>query len=106
MCWPAPLPDIARSLGHWPNTRPSAFPDRARCSSKSRARQQTYHVATPFKQFRRDLAFRFHQIVNPHRGGMKTNWVYAYDATAEPAGDISRPAIPVRAPSPEVSHGR
>ena len=95
--------EIPRALAEYEAIR---IPRSRKVQLESRARQQTYHVATPFKQFRRDLAFRFHQIVNPHRGGMKTNWVYAYDATAEPAGDISRPAIPVRAPSPEVSHGR
>ena len=81
--------EIPRALAEYETIR---IPRSRKVQLESRARQQTYHVATPFKQFRRDLAFKFHQITNPHRGGMKTNWVYAYDATAEPAGELKHQA--------------
>jgi salicylate hydroxylase len=53
---------------------------------ESRERGRTYHLASPFALFRRDMAYRLRSLINPHASGIKANWVYAYDA---------RDAVPV-----------
>ena len=56
-------------------------PRTARVQLESRERGRTYHLATPFQQFRRDVTYRLRNLINPHAGGIKANWVYEYDAT-------------------------
>ncbi|MCK8784495.1 FAD-dependent monooxygenase [Roseomonas sp. NAR14] len=59
-------------------------PRTARVQLESRERGRTYHLASPIAQLRRDVSYWFRSLINPHRSGIQTNWVYSYDATAAP----------------------
>ena len=60
------------------------LPRTSRVQLESRERGRTYHLASPFAQFRRDMEYRLRSLINPQKGGIKANWVYEYDATALP----------------------
>jgi salicylate hydroxylase len=60
------------------------LPRTSRVQLESRERGRTYHLASPLAQFRRDVEYRLRGLINPQKGGIKANWVYAYDATAVP----------------------
>ncbi|MCE2565209.1 FAD-dependent monooxygenase [Komagataeibacter sp. FNDCF1] len=56
---------------------------------ESRERGRTYHLASPLEQIMRDVSYKVRNFINPHKGGIKANWVYEYDATAVPAATAS-----------------
>jgi salicylate hydroxylase len=60
------------------------LPRTSRVQLESRERGRTYHLASPLAQLRRDVEYRIRALINPQKGGIKANWVYAYDATAVP----------------------
>ena len=72
-------PDLAAALRAYEAER---RPRTSRVQLESRERGRTYHLATPFQQFKRDLSYKIRNVINPHAGGIKANWVYEYDATA------------------------
>jgi salicylate hydroxylase len=57
-------------------------PRTARVQLESRERGRTYHLASPLALLKRDIAYRVRNLINPHKSGIKANWVYEYDATA------------------------
>jgi salicylate hydroxylase len=71
--------DVCAALARYEALR---RPRTARVQLESRERGRTYHLASPFALFRRDLAYRVRNLINPHKSGIKANWVYEYDATA------------------------
>lgn len=48
---------------------------------EARERGKTYHLSSKEEQARRDAEYREQQKKDPHAGGIKANWVYAYNAT-------------------------
>ena len=74
--------DIASALRIYEESR---RPRTRRVQLESRERGRTYHLASPLEQFMRDFSYRVRNFINPHKGGIKANWVYEYDATATPA---------------------
>lgn len=57
------------------------LPRTSRVQLEARERGRTYHLADKQEQERRDAAYREQQARNPHAGGIKTDWVYSYNAT-------------------------
>jgi salicylate hydroxylase len=55
-------------------------PRTTRVQLESRERGRTYHLASPLALFKRDVAYRLRSLINPHKSGIKANWVYEYDA--------------------------
>ena len=56
-------------------------PRTSRVQLESRERGRTYHLASPLALLRRDIAYRVRNLINPHKSGIRANWVYEYDAT-------------------------
>jgi salicylate hydroxylase len=73
--------DPAAALQEYERLR---LPRTSRVQLESRERGRTYHLASPLAQLRRDVEYRLRSLINPQKGGIKANWVYAYDATAVP----------------------
>lgn len=48
---------------------------------EARERGKTYHLSSKDEQAKRDAEYREQQKKDPHAGGIKANWVYAYNAT-------------------------
>ena len=79
---------LAQALGRHGMTPQAALqayqaerlPRTSRVQLEARERGRTYHLSSGFAQLRRDVAMRFQQLVNPHKGGIRANWVYEYDA--------------------------
>jgi salicylate hydroxylase len=69
--------DVPAALRHYEALRK---PRTTRVQLESRERGRTYHLASPFALFRRDMAYRVRNLINPHKSGIKANWVYEYDA--------------------------
>jgi 2-polyprenyl-6-methoxyphenol hydroxylase-like FAD-dependent oxidoreductase len=61
------------------------LPRTSKVQLESRKRGETYHLASPLKRLYRDVMYRIRQMIDPHSGGIKANWVYAYDAVSEPS---------------------
>jgi len=57
------------------------LPRTARVQLEARERGKTYHLSSKEEQARRDAEYREQQQKDPHAGGIKANWVYAYNAT-------------------------
>ena len=57
-------------------------PRTSRVQLESRERGRTYHLASPLALLKRDIAYRVRNLINPHKSGIKANWVYEYDATS------------------------
>jgi salicylate hydroxylase len=55
-------------------------PRTSRVQLEARERGRTYHLPTPWAQFKRDLDYRIRAIFSPQTTGIKTDWVYEYDA--------------------------
>jgi len=71
--------DVAAGLRQYEARR---RPRTARVQLESRERGRTYHLASPLALLKRDIAYRVRNLINPHKSGIKANWVYEYDATA------------------------
>jgi len=56
-------------------------PRTSRVQLEARERGRTYHLPTPWAQFKRDVAYWWKGLFDPHASGLQANWVYAYDAT-------------------------
>jgi salicylate hydroxylase len=67
-------------------------PRTTRVQLESRERGRTYHLASPFALFRRDMAYRVRSLINPHKSGIKANWVYEYDALGAVGAPLSSAA--------------
>lgn len=52
----------------------------SRVQLEARERGRTYHLPSRLAQARRDLDYRLRSIFNPKTTGIKTDWVYEYDA--------------------------
>jgi salicylate hydroxylase len=80
---------LAKALGALPGHVEDALrlyeeerrPRTARVQLEARERGRTYHLPTKEEQAKRDAEYRELQKKDPHAGGIKTNWVYAYNAT-------------------------
>jgi salicylate hydroxylase len=69
--------DVATALAQYEALRQ---PRTARVQLESRERGRTYHLASPLALLKRDIAYRVRSLINPHKSGIKANWVYEYDA--------------------------
>lgn len=70
--------DVAAGLGQYEALRK---PRTSRVQLESRERGRTYHLASPLALLKRDIAYRIRNLINPHKSGVRANWVYEYDAT-------------------------
>ncbi len=70
--------DVAAGLRQYEALR---RPRTSRVQLESRERGRTYHLASPLALLKRDIAYRVRSLINPHKSGIKANWVYEYDAT-------------------------
>ena len=68
------------------------LPRTSRVQLEARERGRTYHLSSGVAQLKRDVAMRFHQLVNPHKGGIRANWVYEYDARKFEPGPLQQAA--------------
>jgi salicylate hydroxylase len=75
----ATLPDdrYADALRQYEQER---LPRTARVQLEARERGKTYHLSAEEAR-KRDEAYKAQQQKDPHAGGIKANWVYAYNAT-------------------------
>ncbi len=71
--------DVAAGLQQYEALRK---PRTSRVQLESRERGRTYHLASPLALLKRDIAYRVRSLINPHKSGIKANWVYEYDATS------------------------
>ncbi|MBB2200987.1 FAD-dependent monooxygenase [Gluconacetobacter tumulisoli] len=60
------------------------LPRTRRVQLESRERGRTYHLSSPLALWRRDMTYRLRSLINPHRSGIKANWIYEHDATLPP----------------------
>jgi salicylate hydroxylase len=60
------------------------LPRTSRVQLESRKRGETYHISSPLKRLYRDALYSVRQMLNPQTTGIQANWVYSYDAIAEP----------------------
>ena len=58
------------------------IPRTARVQLTSRAQGQKNHLTSPWARLRRDLVYRFRNLINPQSTGFKAGWVYEYDAAS------------------------
>lgn len=65
------------------------IPRTSRVQLEARERGRTYHLATPEEQRKRDNEMLRRQKEDPTAVGIKAEWVYAYNATAAFASDVS-----------------
>lgn len=80
---------LASALGSLPGNLESALaqyeaeriPRTSRVQLEARERGKTYHISSREELEERDRAYREQQARDPHAGGIKANWVYAYNAT-------------------------
>lgn len=70
--------DLALAL---PAYEAERLPRTARVQLEARERGRTYHIANAQEQEERDRAFQQAQAKDPNAVGIKTEWVYEYDAT-------------------------
>jgi len=56
-------------------------PRTSRVQLEARERGKTYHLPSPWAQLKRDLLYRWRELMNPNAVGIQANWVYIYDAT-------------------------
>ena len=70
--------DIPAALAQYEALRK---PRTSRVQLESRERGRTYHLASPLALLKRDIAYRVRSLINPHKSGIKANWVYEHDAT-------------------------
>ena len=71
--------DIAGALRRYEAIR---IPRTARVQLTSRAQGQKNHLISPWARLRRDLVYRFRNLINPQSTGLKAGWVYEYDAAS------------------------
>jgi salicylate hydroxylase len=57
------------------------LPRTSRVQLEARERGRTYHLSDSEAKAKRDAEYREQQKKNPHAGGIKTDWVYSYNAT-------------------------
>ncbi len=69
--------DLAAALEAYEAER---LPRTSRVQLESRKRGKTYHLPTPWAQFKRDLLYRWRELMNPNAVGIQANWVYIFDA--------------------------
>lgn len=69
--------DLSRALAAYEAER---RPRTSRVQLEARERGRTYHLPSPWQQFRRDFDYRLRAIFSPRTTGIKTDWVYEYDA--------------------------
>jgi salicylate hydroxylase len=55
-------------------------PRTSRVQLEARERGRTYHLPSAWSQLKRDLSYRWRQLLNPNAVGIQANWVYEYDA--------------------------
>ncbi|HUH88051.1 MAG TPA: FAD-dependent monooxygenase [Pusillimonas sp.] len=80
---------LAKALAALPNQLEKALtqyeaerlPRTSRVQLEARERGKTYHLSSKEEQAKRDAEYREQQQKDPHAGGIKANWVYAYNAT-------------------------
>lgn len=73
------LPDrLDQALAQYEAER---LPRTSRVQLEARERGKTYHLSSKEEQAKRDAEYREQQKKDPHAGGIKANWVYAYNAT-------------------------
>jgi salicylate hydroxylase len=58
------------------------LPRTSRVQLEARERGRTYHLPSAWSQLKRDMAYRWRQLLNPNAVGIQANWVYEYDARA------------------------
>jgi len=81
---------LAAALEHYRGDVPAALdayeaerrPRTSRVQLEARERGRTYHLPSPWAQFKRDLLYRWRELLNPNAVGIQANWVYVYDATS------------------------
>jgi salicylate hydroxylase len=56
------------------------LPRTSRVQLEARERGRTYHLPSAWSQLKRDMAYRWRQLLNPNAVGIQANWVYEYDA--------------------------
>jgi salicylate hydroxylase len=61
------------------------LPRTARVQRSSSARAGANELASPWKQFKRDVVYKLQKLVNPSRHTYGIDWVYGYDVTKEVA---------------------
>ena len=71
--------DIDRALRRYEALR---IPRTARVQLTSRAQGEKNHLTSPWARLRRDLVYRFRNLINPQTTGLRAGWVYEYDAAS------------------------
>lgn len=61
-------------------------PRASRVQIVSREQGGKNHLVSPWARLRRDIVYRWRNLVNPHASGLQAGWVYAYDAGAVHSG--------------------
>jgi len=56
------------------------LPRTSRVQLEARERGRTYHLPSAWSQLKRDMTYRWRQLLNPNAVGIQANWVYEYDA--------------------------
>jgi len=69
--------DMAQALVAYEMER---LPRTSRVQLEARERGRTYHLPSAWSQFKRDMTYRWRQMLNPNAVGIQANWVYEYDA--------------------------
>ncbi|MFK3799433.1 MULTISPECIES: FAD-dependent monooxygenase [unclassified Pseudomonas] len=71
------LPQLQSALRAYELER---LPRTSRVQLEARERGRTYHLPSAWSQLKRDMAYRWRQLLNPNAVGIQANWVYEYDA--------------------------
>lgn len=75
-------------------------PRTSRVQLEARERGRTYHLPSTWSQLKRDLTYRWRQLINPNAVGIQANWVYEYDART--CGERFAPVKPAPVAAEEV----
>jgi len=81
--------DVGQALRRYEAIR---IPRTARVQLTSRAQGQKNHLISPWARLRRDLVYRFRNLINPQSTGLKAGWVYEYDAASVEAEPVAAAA--------------
>jgi salicylate hydroxylase len=73
--------DVPQALDYYESAR---RPRTTRVQLSARARGKVYHQQSAIGRFLRDLDNFVRGLINPYSAGMKTDWIYAHDATRSP----------------------
>jgi salicylate hydroxylase len=58
------------------------LPRTRRWQLESRKRGHTSHIVSPVHQLCRNAVYKIGQMIEPHSSGLRTGWIYGYDAVS------------------------